>query len=104
MVDITERHQFTKLEIKQAAHEFEQNIVNYFGEVWKIKSDGEYRGVQWDCINMITMHQGLWLLVQRALHLGAIRAAGHIEVRDTGHVLRFTLYFARAEEDKRIIT
>ena len=87
------RHQFSKSDIRLAAHLFESAIKKYYGEVWQIKSDGEYKGVSWDCINPLHFDRGIWLLCQRAKHRGAFRAAGEIETRDSGYVLRFMLFF-----------
>lgn len=93
MKPATPRHQFSKLEIKQAEHEFAEYIKRYFGEIWKIKSDGEYKGVYWDCLSMLSLDAGLWRLLHQALMRGATRAAGRIEVRDTGYLLRFILFY-----------
>lgn len=86
-------HKFTRSEIKQAEHEFAEMIENYFHEVWRIKSDGEYIGCWWDCRSMVSLDAGLWRLLQTVIHKGGTRAAGHIEVREAGHVLRFIVYY-----------
>ncbi len=87
-------HTFTRSEIRQAEHEFAVMIKKHFGEVWRIKSDGEYKGVTWECRSMITLDAGLWRLCRAAIHRGAIRAAGRIDVKDAGDMLLFTIYYS----------
>lgn len=87
------RHYWTKKEIKEAEHDFAENIKKYFGEVWRIKSDGEYRGKSWDCTHPIQIVAGLWRLCQAVVHTGSPRAAGRIELREHGTVLRFIIFY-----------
>lgn len=91
-------HKFSRLEIYQATHEFEQMIKKHFGEIWKIKSSGEYKGKSWDCRSMITLDAGLWRLLQEARHAGATRVCGNIEIHDTGHMIRFIVLFDKEKE------
>lgn len=88
-------HTFTKSEIKLAADLFERRIKATWGEVWKIKSDGEYKGMAWDCESPLLFDTGIWQLCQRAKHSGARRAAGRIETREAGDILRFILFYER---------
>lgn len=86
-------HYFSRAEIKQAEHDFAEAIKRYFGEVWRIKSDGEYKGVTWDCTHPVSVLGGVWRLCQAAKHKGAERAAGKLELRDSGHLLRFIIFY-----------
>jgi hypothetical protein len=86
-------HKFTRTEIKLALELLTKAIKKHFGEVWQIKSDGEYKGVTWDCRSPLLFDSGVWYLCQQAKHRGAFRAAGRIESRDTGHMLRFTIFY-----------
>lgn len=97
-------HKFTRSEILQAEQDFSDAIKKYFGEVWKIKSDGEYLGCAWDCRSTLAIYGGLWRLLQSVIHKGATRAAGRIEVREAGTVLRFIVFYNKVKEpDRRII-
>lgn len=90
-------HTFTRSEIKLAQHIFENSIKKYFGEVWQIKSDGEYIGKSWDCRSVIAIDPGVWRLCQAAVHAGAIRAAGRIEAKEAGTVLRFIILYNKKD-------
>lgn len=92
-------HVFTRSEIKQAEHAFADMIKRYFGEVWKIKSDGEYVGSAWDCRSMIALDPGLWRLLQAVKHKGATRAAGRLETREAGTILRFIVFYDAVHND-----
>lgn len=94
-------HRFTRSEIRQAEHDFNEAIRKYFGGIWQIKSDGKYIGKAWDCRSMIAIYGGLWRLCQAARHDGAVRAAGRIEVKDTGSVLRFIIFYDRAKDETK---
>lgn len=95
-------HKWSRSEIRYAEHLFANAIKKYFGEVWRIKSDGEYRGCSWDCTSPLTLDMGIWNLCQGAIHKGAYRAAGRIETHKVGTVLRFIIFF-NPKEDKGII-
>lgn len=86
-------HYFTRKEVNDAEHIFLGMIEKYFGEVWKMPWNGEYRGVSWDCRSPLILEAGLWRLTQGAKHKGAFRAAGKIEVREGRSLLRFILFF-----------
>jgi len=88
-------HTFTKSEIHEAEHLFERRIKSVWGEVWRIKSDGEYKGIAWDCKSPLLFVNGIWTLCHRAKHQGATRAAGRIETREAGDMLRFILFYER---------
>lgn len=88
-------HTFTRSDIYQAKHFFSEAIKKYFGEVWNIKSDGEYKGVSWDCTSPLTFDMGIWNLCQMAKHKGAQRAAGRIEEMEQRSVLRFILFYEK---------
>lgn len=90
---MTFTHTWTKSEIRKAEHDFAEMIKKHFGEVWRIKSDGQYVGCAWDCASPLLVDRGLWLLVQKAKHRGAKRAAGRIEDREAGSVLRFIIFY-----------
>lgn len=90
-------HKFTRMEIYQAEHDLEAAIKKYFGEVWRIKSDGEYKGVDWWCYSPIAFYGGIWRLCQAAVHKGGKRAAGRIEVKEAGHCLRFMVLYDKKE-------
>ncbi len=92
---------FSRSDIRRAEHEFAENIRKYFGEVWRIKSDGEYLGVDWWCRHPVAFYGGLWRLCQVAKHKGAIRAAGRMEVREANTVIRFILLYNRKEHDDK---
>ncbi len=91
-------HTFSRSEIKLAAHLLEKEIIKNFGEVWKIKSDGEYKGKSWDCRSVIAFDGGIWRLVQSVRHLDATRAAGRIETHDVGTMLRFIVFYDPLKE------
>lgn len=86
-------HQFSRLEVYQAEHEFVDAIKRYFGEVWRIKSDGEYKGCTWDCRSPLIFDAGIWRLCTYARHHDARRAAPRLELIDSGHLLRFTILY-----------
>lgn len=92
-------HKFTRKEIREAEHDFAENIKRYFGSVWRIPWNGEYIGVSWDCHSPLSTYGGLWRLCQEAIHKGARRAAGRIEVREAGEVLRFILFYSPKDGD-----
>jgi len=88
-----ELHNWTRSELLEAKHEFTHLITSYFGEVWDIKSDGEYKGCIWDCMSPLLTPMGLWLLCMRVKHKGAVRAAGRMESHNVGTIVRFTLLY-----------
>ena len=90
-------HVFSRKEIREAEHIFAKMIKAYFGEVWRIKSDGEYVGCAWDCRSMIAVDPGIWRLLQAVKHKGATRAAGRIETKEAGTVLRFIVFYNPTE-------
>lgn len=90
-------HQFSRREVKQAEHLFSQMIIKHFGEHWKIPWNGNYKGVSMDLRSMLVVDNALWHLVQSAKHAGAKRAAGKIEAREAGHVLRFIIFYDPAD-------
>ena len=96
-------HHFTKSEIRQAEHEFTQMMKKHFGEIWTPKSDGEYEGKSWDCRSMVSLDAGLWRLVQEAKHTGTERVFGKIEVKDSGYLLRFKIFYQPVKPEPRII-
>lgn len=86
-------HTFSRSDLKYAVHTFDTMIKKYFGEVWHIKSDGEYKAVDWWCKSPLLVDTGIWYLIQAAQHRGAKRATGRIEVKEAGTVLRFILCY-----------
>lgn len=86
-------HTFTKLEVKQAKHELATYIKRYFGEIWRIPSDGEYVGKSWDCTSMLILDAGLWRLMQAGIHAGAKRAAGTVVPVNSDTALRITILY-----------
>lgn len=96
-------HTFTKSEIRLAVHLLEEAIKKYFGEVWSIKSDGEYKGVTWECRSPIAFDAGIWRLCQAARHRDATRAAGRIDVKDGGDMLLFTILYNPLKEKQELI-
>lgn len=91
-------HVFTRSEIKFAEHLFEKAIKKYFGEVWRIKSDGDYLGCSWDAKSMLAIDNGLWYLCQRVIHKGATRAAGRIETKECNTILKFIIFYNSMEK------
>ena len=83
---------FSRSDIKLAKHLFTDAIRKYFGEVWRIPSDGEYKGYSWECRSPIAFDAGIWRLCQSAKVKGAWRAAGRIETKDSGECLVFILF------------
>lgn len=94
-------HKFSRLEIKQAEHEFAEMIKKHFGKVWSIPSDGEYVGCEGICRSMIMLDNNLWQLCQYAVHKGALRAAGRIQVIDSGHALKLTILFKPKKDGEK---
>lgn len=92
-------HTFTRSEINLAKDIFEKSIKRYFGEIWQIKSDGEYIGKSWDCKSVIAFDPGVWRLCQAAIHAGATRAAGRIETKEAGTVLRFIIFYNKKKQE-----
>ena len=83
---------FTRSEIRLAKSLFGKAIKKHFGEIWRIKSDGEYVGYSWEARSMVAIDTGLWYLIQKAKFNGAYRAAGRIETKDSGDTLVFILF------------
>lgn len=88
-------HTFTRMEIYEAEHLFAKYLKRYFGEVWRIPSDGQYSGVSWDCTSPLLFDTGLWQICQTARHKGALRGAGRIERLKQDTILRFILFYER---------
>jgi len=86
-------HTFNKHELKEAQHRLIEGIKNYIGDIWDIKSDGKYEGCTWDCTSPLLFDMGVWRLCQRAVHKGALRAYGRVEIVNAKEVIRFTLLF-----------
>lgn len=86
-------HKFSKSEIRQAEHEFAEMLKKYFGEITKPLSDGAWRGKSWECRSMVSLDAGLWRLCQQVVHTGSKKIFGKIEVRDTGHMIRFIVFY-----------
>ena len=61
-------HQFSQSEIREAEHRLAHGIRKYFGEAWRIKFDGEYQGVSWDCRSPLLFDVGIWRLLQGVIH------------------------------------
>ena len=95
---MTPAHQFTKSEIRQAQHEFTVMMKKYFGDIWTPKTSAEYKGKSWDCRSMVSLDAGLWRLCQATIHTGAQRVFGKIEVKDSGHMLRFIIFYEPVNE------
>lgn len=93
-------HHFSRSEINLAAELFRKAIRRYYGEVWDIPWNGEYKGCAWDCRSPLEFDAGIWHLCQQAKHRGAFRAAGSIEQHEAGHVLRFILFYNPKEESE----
>jgi hypothetical protein len=96
-------HRFTRSEVNECVEKLTQAIKKYFGEVHSPKSDGEYRGVSWECRSMIGVDSGIWRLCQAAVHKDAKRVFGKIEQREAGHLLIFILFYEPVEVDERRI-
>jgi hypothetical protein len=90
-------HTFSRSEIKKARHDFAEIIKKHFGEVWNISITANYKGCSWDCRNIDDINGGLWALIQRVKHKGAVRAAGKIETKDVGTCLVFTIFYEAAD-------
>lgn len=91
---------FTKSEIRLARNLFTEAIEKYFGTVWRIPNDGEYKGYSWECKTPVAFDAGIWRLCQTAKVKGAWRAAGKIE--DKGDTLVFLLFTNPNTESKEI--
>jgi len=88
----TDNHKFTRRDIKLAEKLFSDAIKKYFGEIWRIKSDGEYQGYSIECRSMVSLDPCIWRLCNSARVQGAFRAAGRIETKDVGTCLVFILF------------
>lgn len=95
---------FTRSDIHKAEHYFAQAIKKYFGEVWRIKSDGNYKGISWDCASPLTLDMGIWTLCQSAIHKDAKRAAGRIETHQQNTILKFIILYESTLGERNIIT
>ncbi len=90
---------FTRKDRNLAEHLFRQAIIKRFGEIWTPKSDGQYIGCSWDCRSMLAIDGGLWRLVEAAIHKGALRAFGKIELRDSGTMLTFVIFWEKLNKE-----
>jgi hypothetical protein len=90
---VANEHTFSRSEFREAEHMFAEYIKRYFGEVWQIKSDGQYLAKSWDCTSMLLLPMGLWHLCQAVKHTGAVRAAGKLESVRVNTILRFTMAY-----------
>jgi hypothetical protein len=98
-------YKFTRLDVKQAEHEFAAMIKRFFGEVWRIPTDGEYKGLDGRIRSMVPLDNALWYLCQGVIHKGALRCAGRIELEDCGTTMRLVVLYEPVVvvEEKRIL-
>jgi len=87
------RHTFTRSELVEARDILVTGIKRYIGDLWNIKSDGEYAGCTWECTSPLLFDLGVWRLCQQVVHKGARRAYGKVEIVDSGSKIMFTVLF-----------
>ena len=100
MTLIHKPHTFSKKDINFAEYLFKAAIIKRFGEEWSPPSDGEYIGCSWQCRSPLAFDAGLWRLVEASIHRGAKRAFGKINVKDSGDMLEFVIFWEKKNEDR----